>query len=198
MKARDLFCIVALALLFGVSSAGISKSISDSFTYFGYHCKMWNRGMMLALMSNLDNTNAHSTCVRAADTASDELLLLFAFALYSTGGFNLGVFLQQTNIFMILFMQQYEDCGVNELLIQWDTIMSKTADVTSMAINFTVMLIVGYSLKDTAPYKAYDYEKEGWEKKDFLCMGEGFQLFFSQLSKYDAPELQIEVDIMSI
>ena len=162
MKARDLFCIVALAILFGVSSAGISKSISDSFTYFGYHCKMWNRGMMLALMSNLDNTNAHSTCVQSADAASNELLLLFAFALYSAGGFNLGIFLQQTNIFMILFMQQYEDCGVNELLIQWDTIMSKTADATSMGMNLLIMIIVGYSLKDTAPYKAYDYEKEGW------------------------------------
>ena len=162
MKAKYLLFVVVLAALFGVSNAGISSSISDSFTYFGYHCKMWNRGMMLALMSNLDNTNAHSTCVQAADTASDELLLLFAFALYSTGGFNLGVFLQQLNIFMILFMQQYEDCGVNELLIQWDTIMSKGADATSMGMNFLIMMIVGWSLKDTAPYKAYDYEKEGW------------------------------------
>merc|ERR1711983_253029 len=91
-------------------------------------------------MSNLDATQAHSTCVQAADAASDELLLLFAFALYSVGGFNLGIFLQQLNIFMILFMQQYEDCGVNELLIQWDTIMSKTADATSMGMNLLIML----------------------------------------------------------
>ena len=95
-------------------------------------------------------------------------------------------------------MQQYEDCGVNELLIQWDTIMSKIPDVTSMLINFTVMMIVGWNLKDTAPYKAYDYEAEGWRNKDFFYMGEGFELFIAQLSKYNAPELQIEVDIMSI
>ena len=162
MKTKYLVFALVLACLLGVSSAGISKSISDSFTYFGYHTKMWNRGMMLALMSNLDNSNAHTTCVKAADTASDELLLIFAFALYSTGGFNLGIFLQQTNIFMILLMQQYEDCGVNELLIQWDTIMSKTPDATAMGVNFLIMLLVGYQLHDTAPYRAYDYEKEGW------------------------------------
>ena len=198
MKVKAFLIAIVMAVLAGVSSAGISKSVSDTFNNFGWHTKQWNRGMMTALMANLDQTSIHTTCVKAADTASEELLLLFAFALYSTGGFNLGIFLQQVNIFMILLMQQYEDCGVNELNIQWDTIMSKPVDATSMAVNFTVMMLVGYSSHDTAPYKAWEYEKTGWQNKDFLYMGEGFQLFFAQLSKYEAPELQLEVDIMSI
>ena len=198
MKVKAFLFAIVMALLAGVSFAGINPSITKTFNNFGYHSKQWNRGMMTALMSNLDQTSIHTTCVKAADTASDELLLLFAFALYSTGGFNLGIFLQQINIFMILLMQQYEDCGVNELNIQWDTIMSKPVDATSVGVNFTTMMLVGYSSQDTAPYKAWDYEKTGWQNKDFLYMGEGFQLFFAQLSKYDAPELQLEVDIMSI
>ena len=144
MKAKYLVFAVVVAALLGVANAGITGSVSATFTYFGYHCKMFNRGMMLALMSNLDNSNAHTTCVKAADIASDELLLLFAFALYSTGGFNLGIFMNQINVFMISLMQQYEDCGCNELLIQWDTIMSTGADATSMGVNFIVMLAVGW------------------------------------------------------
>ena len=113
MKVKAfLFAIVMAALLGSANAAGISTSIQYTFEYFGYHTKMWNRGMMTALMANLDQTSAHTTCVTSADNTSNELLILFAFGLYSTSSFNFGIFFQQFNVFMILLMQQYQDCGV--------------------------------------------------------------------------------------
>ena len=101
------------------------------------------------------------------------------------------------NVVLIKLMAQFEDCGVNELFIMWDQILSHVSDVSGMVVNLATMIGTGWENKDTAPYKVYDLWVVGWKHNDWMEMGKGFQLLFAQLAKYDAPDLQIEVNIMS-
>ena len=158
--------------------------------------KNWNIGMATALMANLDSTSYYTSCVTAATSTSDEIFKLLDFSLYLTGGFNLGIFMNSINVVLIKLMQQYEYCGVNELYIKYDQIMSNIADICGLAVNLILMIGLGWSAKDTAPYKVYDLWVAGWDIKDWMKIGQGFQLLFAQMAKYDAPEFSIEVNIM--
>ena len=66
-----------------------------------------------------------------------------------------------------------------------------------MVVNLAVMIGTGWTDKNTAPFVFYDLMSEGWKMKSFLTMGKAFQLLFAQLAKYDAPDLQIQVNVMS-
>ena len=105
----------------------------------------WNVGMATALMANLDSTSYYTSCVTAATATSKEILLLLDFSLYLTGGFNLGIFMNSINVVLIKLMQQYEYCGVNELYIKYDQIMSNIADISGLATNLILMIALGWS-----------------------------------------------------
>ncbi len=74
--------------------------------------------------------------------------------------------------------------------------MSNVSDISGMCMNLILMIALGWSAKDTAPYKVWDLWKAGYDIKDWMQVGQGFQLLFAQLAKYDAPEFSIEVNIM--
>ena len=187
--------LAALATVFTPSTA-ISSSAQATIQNFGYHMKNWNIGMATALMANLDSTSYYTSCVTAASATSDEVFLLLDFASYLSGGFNLGIFMNSINVVLIKLMQQYEYCGVNELYIKWDQIMSNISDISGTTVNLILMIALGWTNKDTAPYKVYDLWKAGWAIRNWTQIGQGFQLLFAQLAKYDAPEFSIEVNIM--
>ena len=42
MKAKPFLFAIVMAALLGVAFAGVSKSVEDTFTNFGYHTKQWN------------------------------------------------------------------------------------------------------------------------------------------------------------
>ena len=172
MRIKQLITLF-LVVAFAGRANGISTSIQNTINYFGYHLKNYNIGMMTALMSNLDATSEHTTCVVSATATSDEVFLLLDFENYLTGGFNLGTFLNSMNVVFIKVMQQFEDCGVNELYIQYDNIMSHVSDITSLGVNLAVMLGTGWKNKDTAPFITWDLWEEGWKHKDWLEIGKG-------------------------
>ena len=150
--------------------------------------------MMTALMSNVETGNNYkTTCVIAAIETSDELFKLLDFAGYLSGGFNLGTFMQSINVMLIKLMAQQERCGVNELYIMWDTIMSSVAAVSGAAVNLIIMVGVGYANSDTAPYKAYGMWTTAYDSFDWLLFGRGFQLLMSQIVKYDAPDIDTDL-----
>lgn len=166
---KTLFALVAVAALMPVSFA-ISSSIQATLERFGYHLEKFNVGMATALMSNLDvASNAGTTCVTAAQVTSVEVYKLLDFNGYLSGGFNIGTFLESTNVVMMKLMYQYEKCGVSELFILWDTIMSSISQACGMATNAIIMIGTGYTNRDTAPYKSYAiwttaYQYFDWEK----------------------------------
>ena len=195
MRIKQLFTLF-LVVAFAGPAMALSSSIQATIEYFGYHLKNYNIGMMTALMSNLDQTSAHTTCVVSATATSAEVFKLLDFEDYLNGGFNLGVFMNSLNVVFIKMMQQFEDCGVQELYIRYDNIMSHVSDISSLGVNLAVMIGTGWKNKDTAPYVVWDLWQEGWKHRDWLDIGKGLQLLFAQLAKYDAPELSIEVNIM--
>ena len=105
----------------------------------------WNVGMATALMANLDATSYYTSCVTAATDTSTEVFKLLDFSLYLTGGFNLGIFMNSINVVLIKLMQQYEYCGVNELYIKYDQIMSNIADISGLCTNLILMIALGWS-----------------------------------------------------
>ena len=74
--------------------------------------------------------------------------------------------------------------------------MSNVSDISGMTMNLILMIALGWSAKDTAPYKVWDLWTDGYDIRDWMQVGQGFQLLFAQLAKYDAPEFSIEVNIM--
>ena len=194
MRIKQLFAVV-FVLAFAGQTAAINASAQNTLRNFGFHLKRWNRGMATALMSTLDNEFG-TTCVTSADATSDEVFALMDFENYLNDGFNLGIFMNGVNVVFVKLMQQYEDCGVNELYIKYDNIMSHLSDIISLCVNLIVMIATGWKNKDTAPYKSWDLMSDGWKYKDWAGIGTGFQLLFAQLAKYDAPEINIEVNIM--
>ena len=75
------------------------------------------------------------------------------------------------NVVFIKTMQQYEDCGVSELYIKLDSVMSHVSDVCAMGVNLAIMIGTGWADKNTAPFIFYDLMAEGWALKSFLLMG---------------------------
>ena len=130
--------------------------------------------MATALMANLDATSAYTSCVTAATATSDEVFLLLDFGAYLSGSFNFGIFLNSINVVLIKLMQQYEYCGVNELYIKWDQIMSNVSDISGMTVNLILMIALGWSAKDTAPYKVWDLWTDGYDIRDWMQVGQGF------------------------
>ena len=113
------------------------------------------------------------------------------FDAYLSGGFNFGTLMNSSNVLMIKLMDQFEMCGVNELYIMWDTVMSSWADLCSMIVNVAIMIGVGWENEDTAPFIVLELWKDGWKRNDWAEIGKGFLLLMSQAVKYDAPDLQI-------
>ena len=68
----------------------------------------------------------------------------------------------------IKLMAQYESCGINELYILWDTIMSSVSAVSGAVANLAVMIGVGYENFDTAPYKSYNIWVDAYDHFDWL------------------------------
>ena len=84
---------------------------------------------MTALMSNLDDSSAYTSCVVAAGTTSAEILVMLDFTnttTYVDGSFNIGSFLTEVNVVFIKLMDQNEVCGLSELYIQWDRVLDYT------------------------------------------------------------------------
>ena len=75
---KGFFALVVVALM-APAAIALSQSIQQTINNFGYHVKTWNIGMSTALMANLDQTAAHTTCVTAAVATSDEIFKLLAF-----------------------------------------------------------------------------------------------------------------------
>ena len=161
MRPRTILLAVMAAMTGSV--VGISESIAATIRNFGWHMQEFNLGMMTALMSNLDATSIGTTCVESAIDTSDELYLLLDFSLYITDGFNFGVFMNSINVVFVKLMQQFEDCGVNELFIQWDNIMSHISDICGVVVNLAIAVGVGWANRDTFPYIVYDeHWVPGW------------------------------------
>ena len=179
------------------TAAAQTTSVIAAFFNFGYHFKQYNRGLMTALMPNLDATSDDTTCVISADATSDVMFEILDWTNFPNGSFNVGIFMNTFNILMILMMQQFEDCGIAELMIQYDSTFSHWADLTSMGVNLAVMLGTGYADKDTAPFKTWDLWKEGWARKDWKEIGVGLMLLMAQLTKYEATPFKQDVIPMS-
>ena len=198
MRTPNFTKALVAASAIGTANAGLSTSSAALFRNFGWHLREWNVGMMTALMANLDNTSSNTTCVIAADLTSIEVMALLDFENYLNGGFNLGTFLTSINVVFIRFMDQTEACGVNELFIQWDNIMSNWSDLAGVVTNLAIMIGTGWADKNTSPFIVYDHWVLGWNNKDFREFGIGFQLLFASLAKFDAPDLQVEVSVMGL
>ena len=179
------------------TAAAQTTSVIATFLNFGYHIKQYNRGLMTALMPNLDATSDDTTCVISADATSLVMLEILDWSNFPNGSFNVGTFANTFNILMILLMQQFEDCGIAELMIQYDSTLSHWADLTSMGVNLAVMLGTGWADKDTAPYKTADIWDEAWAKRDWKEIGVGLMLLMAQLTKYEAPVFTQDVIPMS-
>jgi hypothetical protein len=193
---RKIFFALVVLAIFAPAAMAISTSIQATIANFGYHIERWNIGMMTALMANLDATSGYTTCVGAAILTSKEILKMLDFANYLNGNFNLGIFMESINVMTLLLMQQFEFCGVNELFIKWDQMMSHVSDISGAVVNLSVVIGTGWANKDTYPFKVYDLWIEGWKYSDWSTIGKGFQLLMAQIAKFDAPEIVIEVETM--
>ena len=141
---------------------------------FGWHLKRFNLGMMTALMPNPDPDAVDSTCINDTNETSEQLLLMLDFESYITDGFNFGIFMESFSTVNVLMTNQFQSCGVAELYIRWDNIMSHISDVCGMVVNISMAVGLGWTNKDTYPYLVWDHWVDGWNHKDFYEWGLGF------------------------
>ena len=106
--------------------------------------KNWNVGMATALMANLDTASYYTFFVTTATDTSD-VVFSSSTSLYLTGGFNLVIFMNSINVVLIKLMQQYEYCGINELYIMYDQIMSNITEISGLCANLILMIALGWS-----------------------------------------------------
>ena len=167
-------------------------NISQTFKNFGLHAARFNEGMMRSM--NDDPDADYSDCITQAQKAGSEIEQLFNVGKYFDGKFNFGDFLNQGQVTSIQVISEFEKCGYNEFLIQFDGVMSHIPEVSAMGANLIVQLLTGFKDDDTAVFKSWEYVSgENWEEKNWMKIGLGVQLFMSQLVKFEAPDVKLNV-----
>jgi len=161
--------------------------IAQTFNNFGIHLARINEGMMRAMVADPSANN--TDCVAQATMAGVEIQNLFNVNQYFDGVFNVGNFIDQAQISSIQVLSEFEKCGYNEFLILFDGVMSQYPELAGMGGNAITQFATGWKNKDTAMYKSYNMISDSWEKKDWASIGEGVQLFFSQLVKFESPDV---------
>ena len=168
-------------------------NVAQTFRNFGLHVAQLNEGMMRAMQSDPKANN--TTCVTQATKASVEIQKLFNVGQYFDGVFNIGDFFNQLQISSIQVLSEFEKCNYNEFLIQFDGVMSHIPEVSGMGANLVTQLtqgLIGYTY-DTSVYKSYFLIADAYDKWDWVSIGQGVQLFFSQLTKFEAPDVKQQV-----
>lgn len=191
-KALGLLVAVAMVVPTGIA---VSSSIERTLKNFGDAMEWFNLGMATSLLSNIDlSQNSDTSCIIAAKVTSDEIFKLLDFAGYLNGGFNLGVFMESINVVNMKMQYQFEQCGVRELFIKWDNLMSHVSDVCGTVVNLAVAIGTGWTNKDTYPFKFYDITVLAYANSNWLQWGQAMQLLFAQLVKFDAADIVIEAE----
>ena len=105
--------------------------------------------------------------------------------------------MESINVVNMKMQYQFEQCGVRELFIKWDNLMSHVSDVCGTVVNLAVAIGTGWTNKDTYPFKFYDFTVEAYANSNWLEWGQAMQLLFASLAKFEAQDISIEVETIS-
>ena len=93
----------------------------------------------------------------------------------------------------IVGMEQFEACGVNELLILFDGALNDLPRTISSLSNAATQIGVGWTDRNTAIYYSYEDIANAWGTEAYEELGYGLMLMLGQLLKYEAPGAVVEV-----
>lgn len=180
------------ALAVAAATATVAQAdVKQSFMNFGVHLSRFNEGVMRAMLA--DPSSNGTDCLSQTDKASVEIMKLFNISSYFGSTFNIGDFFNQAQIASIQVLSEFEKCGYNEYLIQFDDVMSRIPEVSGMGANLATQAIVGFSDKDTSMYRSYDIFIKAWEDWDWVGIGESVQLFLVSTTKFESADFSQNV-----
>ena len=150
-----------------------------------------NVGAMRSLQSNPDDLD--TDCY--ANTAATNVLIneMFDVTNYTDGEINQAEFLEKFQVMSIVGMEQFEACGVNELLILFDGALNDLPRTISSLSNAATQIGVGWTDRNTAIYYSYEDIANAWGTEAYEELGYGLMLMLGQLLKYEAPGAVVEV-----
>lgn len=144
--------------------------------------------------SNPDDTN--TDCYRNTEETNTYLVNeLAAFDTYMTGnGFNAAVFADKAQVALMKFNKQMTSCSYIEFLMSLDAMLNNTPQFASAASNLGTQLVTGWSDQSTSVYLSVNRVQEAFaDGYNGEKLGQGIQLFLSQLLKVQAGESDFDV-----
>jgi hypothetical protein len=75
--------------------------------------------------------------------------------------------------------------------------MSNIPQFAGSLSNLGTQIGTGWTNSNTPVFISYNSLKDSYKNKDWNGLGQGFQLFLSQLVKYQAPDSNLKVSLIS-
>lgn len=144
-----------------------------------------------------DPSNTYSDCYLSSQVTGASIKDALDFANYLTGGFNTADLMSKGQIIMMNLMTQYDDCKYTGFLVQLDQFMSNIPQFAGSFSNLATQIATGYTNSNTPVFISYKNIKDSYNAKDWNGVGKGFQLFLSQLVKFQAPDSNVKVSLVS-
>ena len=149
---------------------------------FSRYIQEMNLGAMRSFQANPDDLE--TDCYTQAQETNSLFNPMFDASNYTNGVINQAEFLELFQIMSFSMMEQFEYCGINQLLILIDGAMSDLPNTLSALSSIGTQLYFGWENRDTSIYLAFaDIEDACLLDNKEEC-GYGIGLFVGQTLKY--------------
>jgi hypothetical protein len=111
-----------------------------------------NSGATKSFQANINAVN--STCTQKITATNLLISDMFNAKTYKTGEISQADFLDKFQIMSFAGMDQFEQCGVNQFMIQLDSATNDLSNFGAVIGSVTTQLAIGFDKKDTSIYFA--------------------------------------------
>ena len=116
------------------------------------------------------------------------------------GNYDQAAFLNLAKVMQIKYIAQLESCEYIAFLVALDGMFTNIPQAAAAGVNLATQVGTGYQNWDTSIFLSIDFVKpefdeliSGSGEADWKVLGQGFQLFMSQILKISAGDTDIEV-----